>query len=107
MEALQANQRLQAVAQDLRDDGEHFPVARRAADLRPQGLDSHLVQAVAEVLHHRAVVQPVDPLDQRLARQAAGDPGLIPAGDLPAPPFRQMLGDRVMCVSQGSPPSVQ
>jgi hypothetical protein len=82
-------------------------VARRAADLRPQGLDSHLVQAVAEVLHHRAVVQPVNPLDQRLARQAAGDPGLIPAGDLPAPPCRQMLGDRVMCVSQGSPPSVQ
>jgi hypothetical protein len=39
--------------------------------------------------------------------QTPCNPRIITAGDLPAQPFRQILGDLVTCLSHGSPPSVQ
>jgi hypothetical protein len=67
IDALHAKQRLQAVEQDILDEGEHFPLDRRAADLRQQRHHAHLVQEVEEVIQHRSFVQPVDPIDQLLA----------------------------------------
>jgi hypothetical protein len=102
--ALNAKERLQAVEQDILDEGEHFSLDGRTVDLRQQGHHAYLVQEVEKVIQYGPFIQPVNPIDQLLAIQAARDAGIIPTGHLPAQSLGQILGDLIVGVWHRPPP---
>lgn len=89
------------------DDGEPLPWDGGAVDLRPQGQGRHRLQGVDEVIQQRPVVPPGHAVHQVLTRQPPRDPRVIAPGDLPTPPFRQLLGHLVVRLFHAPPPSVQ
>jgi hypothetical protein len=50
IDTLNPKQRLQAVEQNILDEGEHCPLEASAVDLRQQGHHSHLLQEVEEIV---------------------------------------------------------
>jgi hypothetical protein len=67
MHALDPQQRLQAIEQDIQDDRDHLALDRRALDDAQSIAHHQLLQAVEEVIQQCAFVQLIDPIDDLLA----------------------------------------
>jgi hypothetical protein len=76
----------------------------RTVDLRQQGHHASLVQEVEEAIQYGPFIQPVDPIDQLRAIQAARNAGIIPTGHLPAQSHGQILGDLILGLWHRPPP---
>jgi len=103
--AFNAEPRLQPVEQDILHIGDHLPLHGGATGLCQHGHHADLVQEVEEIIQHCPFIQTVDPIDLLLARQASGDPRIIPVRHLPTPPLGHILGKLIVGVPHRPPPS--
>jgi hypothetical protein len=104
--ALEAEQRLQPIEQDILHIGAHRPLASRAVSLLQQGHAPDALQKVEKIIQHRPFIQAVDPIALLLPVQPPRNPGIITPGDLPTPPLGHVLGDLVLSLSLRPPPSM-
>jgi hypothetical protein len=82
MQAFDATQGLQPVAQEILYEGDHLPWDGGPMDLFPQGHDVDRLQEVEAVVQQRPFVQPVHPVDQWLPGPGAGRRACRRAGRL-------------------------
>ena len=103
--ALDAEQGLQPVEQDILHARDHLPLDRRALHIVQPVDDPQLMQEMEEIIQQRAFVQPVDPIDHLLAVQAPRHPRVIAASRLPTQALGQVLGDLFPCLFHRPPSS--
>ena len=106
MDALHPQPRLPAVEQDRRDNRHHLAVPGRAVSLLQQAHHADRLQEMQAGIPQRSRIPPLHPIDPLLPGQAAGHPLSVAPSDLPTPPLRQVLRDRVGRLPHGPPSSL-
>jgi hypothetical protein len=104
IDALNPKQGLHAVAQDILEERNPVGVDAGAMSLLQQRHHTDGPPKVQAVIQQHPLIQPIHAIDQWLAVQAAGYPGIVAPSDLPAQPLRRILCDLVTSVPH-SPPS--
>jgi hypothetical protein len=106
IDALNPEQRFHAVEQDVLNEGDDLALDGGAVRLLQQTHHADGLQKMKEIIQQRAVIEPIDPIDQWLPVQAACHPGIVAPGGLPTPPRRQVLRDLVGDLPHGPPSSL-
>jgi len=102
--AFDPEQGLQAIEQDVLDERDHLALDGCALDVVQQVDDPKLLQKVEEVIQQRALVQPVDSVNdllryrRRATRESSGEP-------LANTSVLHVLLNYFQCLSHGPPPS--